>query len=704
MILVLLVLLATGATGWAPVPCIAAPADESTAYRDQSAVEKTLRDLARSEKRIQVIDLATTAGDRKLQLLEIRPGKDIKDREDAAVLVFANPLGTTPLATEAALRLARMLAEPAPAGDGGRRAHGLTWYIVPSADPDGAARYFDRPLLADGRNGRAVDDDKDGASGEDGPDDLNGDGLITTMLLPHPQGRWLLTEDDPPLPKEADPAKGEVGLYRRLVEGRDDDGDGRFNEDGPGGVVPGRNFPHAFEHWTAGAGRWAASEPESRALLQFAFDHPEIALVLVFGQTNTLAKVPESDREAEVGGGKYRLPEWMSKRLGLDPEQKFPLDELVQMGRDFTGRKDLTAEDVMQFLDLGAAVNPNRRDLAWWNELSEKYKEFLKEVDLDGPRVDPRPSVPGSVEEWAYFQYGVPAFALDFWSVPKPAETGGEGGEAGAADGADGTAPTPLTPDDVEKMDRDTFIALGEEKIGAFLKANDAPAHITPTMVVKALQGGMLTPAKVAEMMRKQAEKKEAEGVDPDLKALAMFSAERLDGRGYRDWSKATLPDGRQVQIGGAVPFALRTPPAALVDSLLSAQLPFLLRLADWLPRLAIAAVELDFRGADVYEVKVHIGNEARISYPTAQGLRCRRPPPVVVTLEGVEILEGRARQTIKQVPALGAASRRWLVRGQQGGKLTIEMTTPSAGRDSETIVLERDSRTIDLKEKGGQR
>jgi hypothetical protein len=190
-------------------------------------------------------------------------------------------------------------------------------------------------------------------------------------------------------------------------------------------------------------------------------------------------------------------------------------------------------------------------------------------------------------------------------------------------------------------------------------------------------------------MMRERAEKKEAGGADPDLKALAAFSGERLDGAGYRPWQSVTLADGREALIGGAAPFALRTPPAAMVDSLLSAQLPFLWKLTDWLPRLEVASVKQEHRGGGVYQIEAFVANRGRISYPTGQGARCRRPPPVVVTLEGGKILEGLPRQTIEQVPALGAASTSWLVQGKPGTKLTIRASTPGAGGSRTTVILQ---------------
>jgi hypothetical protein len=645
---------------------LASPTTEA-AYHDGKGVASVLKDLTRTGKHAQLLDLTETPGGRKLQLLSIAPSDPDKARSRSAhepdkaaphdapaVLVIANPLGTTPLATEAALRLGRMLVDPELAEHAAR----LTWYIVPMANPDGAARYFENPILADGRNGRAYDDDMDGDVDEDGPDDLNSDGLITTMLLPHLEGAWLLTDDDPPLPKQANSAMGEQGRYKRYREGWDDDGDGAFNEDGVGGTVIGRNFPHAFEHWTTDSGRWPASETETRAILNFAFSRPNIALVLVLSAVNTLATVPESDQTVEVGGGKYKLPQRMAERMGVKPETEFALDILVQIVRDYTGMPNLTDDDVLAFLDLGAAVHPNPKDLPWWNALSEQYKTKLTEVGLDGPRVEPVDSPPGSVEEWSYYQFGVPTFAVDFWSVPKPEPIQAEGEKGG--EGARGESA--LTPDDMEKISRDELIALGEKKIAA--------------------------------MMHEQTAEEEAGGVDPDLKALATFSRDVLQPlgqSGYLDWEEVSLPDGRKALVGGEVPYALRTPPVAWIDSLLTLQLPFLIELTEWLPELAIASIEQDSRGAGVFEVKAHVVNKRRIAYPSGQGVRCKRPPPVVITLEGADLLEGRARQTITAVPGLGSAHVRWLIRGEPGTELTIHMTTPSAGSDQKTFVLDRE-------------
>ena len=68
-------------------------------------------------------------------------------------------------------------------------------------------------------------------------------------------GTYVEVADNPLLMREVDNAKGEVGKYRLFREGVDADGDGKLNEDGPGGVNPGHNFPHNFKHFTKNFGR-----------------------------------------------------------------------------------------------------------------------------------------------------------------------------------------------------------------------------------------------------------------------------------------------------------------------------------------------------------------------------------------------------------------------------------------------------------------
>lgn len=623
----------------------AAPAP---AYHDEQALAGALQALA-AHPRATLSQLGTSAGERPLWLLRVAPADaDASKAGDPvapappAVLVIADPLGTTPLATEAALALARRLLAVEAAAPGAR-ADAVEWLIVPRLNPDAAARYFARPRRLSGANDQPVDDDRDGLVDEDGPDDLDGDGLITTLLRPHPAGAWLLAGDRPPrLARPADPARGERGLYHRHVEGRDDDGDGAYNEDGPGGVTPGRNFPHGFEHWTAAGGIHPASEPESRALLRLASDTPGIALVLVLGETNSLTCVPPGGRVVPAGREIYRVPAAHARRWGLDPALEYDLEALTALMRRAAGKPALTADEVLVMLSLGPAVNPDRDDLPWWQAMALACQDSLRAVGLANPRVAAAPPPPGAVEDWAYYQLGVPAFAYDLWSAPLPpaaaaADSAGPGAESGGAgdDPRDG--------------------ASGGEAVSPGLRPNGA---------------GGVSPSPAPP----------PPAVDPGEQALAELALSRPSWGAYVEWRTVTLEGVGEVLVGGPAPFALRTPPPAAIDSLLAPQLPMLLALPDWLPRLEIAAIELEDRGAGVWAVTAHLRNPGRLPYPTAHGARTQRIPPVSVQLEGGEVLEGRARCTVAALPAGGGAEVRWLVRGRAGSQITVRAAAPALG------------------------
>ncbi|MFT4539210.1 MAG: hypothetical protein ACI841_003158 [Planctomycetota bacterium] len=116
---------------------------------------------------------------------------------------------------------------------------GLCVIAVPMASPDGLSAILEH-ASASGINATAVDEDEDGRADEDGADDLDGDGLLLEMLVEDPMGPWTVSSDSRFLVAAR---AGDARRYLRVPEGRDDDGDGRYNEDGSGGVIIDRNFP-----------------------------------------------------------------------------------------------------------------------------------------------------------------------------------------------------------------------------------------------------------------------------------------------------------------------------------------------------------------------------------------------------------------------------------------------------------------------------
>ena len=154
----------------------------------------------------------------------------------------------------------------------------------------------------------------DDQTDEDGPDDLDGDGIITQMRVKDPAGEWIPVEADPRLMRKADPAKGEKGIYKLYTEGIDNDGDGEYNEDGRAESNIGMTFPHLFKPFTATGGRWPGSEPETFGIMKFAFDHPEIAMTFAFGATNMCLQPRPGAARARFDATAIKIPERMAKR------------------------------------------------------------------------------------------------------------------------------------------------------------------------------------------------------------------------------------------------------------------------------------------------------------------------------------------------------------------------------------------------------
>lgn len=165
------------------------------------------------------------------------------------------------------------------------------FHVLPMVNPDGRQFWFDAPNTPhSSRSGKApLDNDGDGLLDEDGPDDLDGDGELLSMRkrVPAGTGDYVL---DPADPRIMTRVRGEdrVKLGADYVmlgsEGYDNDGDGRTNEDGPGGYDMNRNWPGGWMpgYIQYGAGDHPFSYPETAAIGRYMLERPNIAAVQSF--------------------------------------------------------------------------------------------------------------------------------------------------------------------------------------------------------------------------------------------------------------------------------------------------------------------------------------------------------------------------------------------------------------------------------------
>lgn len=216
------------------------------------------------------------------------------------------------------------------------------FYLMPMVNPDGRAGWFDGPSTPHAfRTGmKPTDDDDDGLFDEDPPNDLDGDGSIGRMWRRDPNGTHRRSETDPRILERVPNEPGPDGRIRRgewsMVgsEGIDDDGDGRINEDGPGGYDMNRNWPSDWQpdHVQRGAGTHPFSYPETRCVGDFIRAHPNIAAGQSYHNTGGMilrgpgvpygeSAYPREDRrtyDAIADAGVEMLPHYRSMVIHSD--------------------------------------------------------------------------------------------------------------------------------------------------------------------------------------------------------------------------------------------------------------------------------------------------------------------------------------------------------------------------------------------------
>ena len=219
-----------------PVPMQAAAGDAK--YHTYQELTAELKAVAAAQPDLaRVASIGKTREGRDIWAVEIASRAGTPRGPRPALLVAANFEGDHVIGSELALLPADfLLASYATDAAVKQRLDTSVIYIVPRVNADGAELMF-APVKALRRtNATPFDADNDGRMDEDGPEDLNKDGVITVMRVKDPKGPYMVSPDDPRLMKRADPAKGESGGWALYREGIDNDGDGFINEDGPGGV------------------------------------------------------------------------------------------------------------------------------------------------------------------------------------------------------------------------------------------------------------------------------------------------------------------------------------------------------------------------------------------------------------------------------------------------------------------------------------
>ncbi len=156
----------------------------------------------------------------------------------------------------------------------------------------------------------------------------------------------------------------------------------KYNEDGTGGVNIDWNFPQEYPAFKVGAGTYMESEPETRAVSKFLFDHRTIGLVLTYCLHDNLVQPPKANRAVSS----RKKPESAQRRWGFSS------------GPVKTIRKD---------------------DLSFFEKLSSVYRKTMG-IPPKAEPVVANDGGKGSLYKWVYFQAGIPSLATSLMLIPEP--------------------------------------------------------------------------------------------------------------------------------------------------------------------------------------------------------------------------------------------------------------------------------------------
>ena len=304
---------------------------QTSSYNNHAQLSARLKALsAKYPALASVQSLGKSAEGRDLWLLTVGKGDNAKK---PAILVVAGLEGVHLAGSEIALQTAEKLLAAATTDSVAKLLATKTFYFLPSGNPDAQEQFSAKLKYERSGNGTQTDDDRDGKMNEDPFEDLNNDGIISTLRVEDATGTFVVSKEDPRILVKADPAKGETGKYLVMSEGIDNDKDGVFNEDGAGGVHIDKNFTFDYPIFVLGSGDYATSETETRALLDFLYKTPSIFAVLTFGPNNNLTEATKFDKEKSA------------KKIIAAPLQKdiTAMEQVSKLYNTQTGLKDAPA-------------------------------------------------------------------------------------------------------------------------------------------------------------------------------------------------------------------------------------------------------------------------------------------------------------------------------------------------------------------------
>ena len=279
---------------------MAKPRIDFTRFFTYDQLRRSLAALARWKPELAALHkIGKSPAGRDVLLIEINNPKTGPAEDKPAYLVHGNIHASEVSGATSALYLAHYLLANAEADEEtARLLERVAFYICPRITVDGAEEALVLGRVV--RSRQDIEERKNHLT----PQDINGDGRILQMRVPDPDGNQIAFDDDPRVMFQRTPNDKGGKRFRMVVEGLIHDWDrGPWSDAAFTHLDFNRNWGVNWKppHQQGGAGRYSFSEPETRALADFVYDHENIFGMLGFHTgPNAVLRPPSTGGEDSI--------------------------------------------------------------------------------------------------------------------------------------------------------------------------------------------------------------------------------------------------------------------------------------------------------------------------------------------------------------------------------------------------------------------
>jgi len=352
--------------------------------------------------------------------------------------------------------------------------------------------------------------------------------------------------------------------------------------------------------------------------------HKNICGVLLFSKYDNLAGSPG------IECGEATFPE-------VKKQQAAPNQRTFRVG----GRRSSQQQPPQRKARDPQPKKADANDLPLFKKVSKKYKK------ITGIETAASEKPFGSFLEWAYFEYGVPSFSANLWSIRKEkADTTKKKVKSSAA-----------KPDG--NMDRRASL---REKFASRMGSRGSKTN-------------------------------QKKSTSLDQQWLSWVD-KKNQGQGFINWQKFQHQQLGEVEIGGFQPYLRINPPADQIKPLSESHARFALYLADQFAEIKMDEPEIEKLSSNLFKLTIKIHNEGNFPYATVIGQRSRNITPIRLQLkfeddENMKLFGGSKRNDIRRLAAGAEKEFKWIIISPPGKKIDITLwARKGGGKFHNKIVL----------------